>query len=108
MTSWFCSLLNQRKLGESFEFTKEINRYLLDTLDEVITNLVFISLIDITLQLLGSNNCLLSVLDSSLVCLQLGQRLFFEFALLLLLEILNYLLISLAFKDHFFALYLFH
>ena len=49
-------------------------------------------------------HCLLPVLDSVLVRLQLYQGLFFQFALLLLLDVLHNLIILLAIKDHLLAL----
>ena len=78
--------------------------YLLDSLDEVVAQLIFVGLDDIALEFFVGNVGFLSVLDSSLVRLQLCERLFFQLALFLLLEILDYLLISLAFKNHFLSL----
>ena len=54
----------------------------------------------VALKLLVRDQCFLSTLYPILVRLQLAQGLFFQFALLLLLEILHNLVIPLTVEDH--------
>ena len=77
---------------------------LLDALYEVIALFILARLDQIALELFVGHHSLLSVLDPVLVRLQLCQGLFFQFALLLPLEVVHNLVIPLAVEDQLLAI----